>query len=288
MKLYYGVVENNIDEEKLGRAQVRIVGKHTDNRTDSTQQDYMPVADLPWAQTLQSGSVISNESSHFTVPKNGTVVLISFVDEDEQFPIIMGSVPKIPETLPDFTKGFSDPDGVNPTPLSLGVSPVSNYVTGEPVPLPVIAKKVGVEIGVTCVEQTWDEPASEFDPSFPDNVVVQSGDNLLELDNTASKERTNLQHKSGSFEETHPSGLRVTKIKGKEYIIIEGDRNILVKGTSNITAIGCNIESSTEINLKALSKFTIDSDGMLTITAGTATIDIDGMLMVNAAMISLN
>lgn len=288
MKLYYGVVENNVDIEKLGRVQVRIVGKHTDNRIDPTQQDYMPVTDLPWAQTLQSGTIISNESSHFTVPKNGTVVIISFMDEEEQFPIIMGSVPKIPETLPDFTKGFSDPSGENPTSESLGVSPVSNYATGDPTPKAVTEKKLDVEAGVTCVNELWSEPPTTFNPSFPDNLVVQQGDNVLELDGTSLNERVNLQHKSGSFQETHPSGLRVTKIKGKEYIIIEGDRNILVKGKSNITAFGCNIESSTEINLKALTKFTIDVDGMLTITAGTATIDIDGMLMINASMISLN
>jgi hypothetical protein len=287
MKLFYGVVENNIDLEKLGRVQVRIVGKHTDNRTDATAQDYMPVTDLPWAQTLQQGTVMSNESSMFTVPKNGTVVVLSFMDEDEQFPIIMGSVPKIPESLPDFTKGFSDPLMMNPTPTSLGSSPVSNYATGTPTPLSVTRKKV-VEPMVTCVNETWTEPPTTFKPSFPDNLVIQSGDNVIELDDSLLNNRVNIEHSSGTFEETHPTGIRVTKIKGVEYVIVEGNRNILVYGKSNITALAHNMESLTELNLKSLTSLTIDTDGLLTIKAGTAIIDIDGMLMVNASMISLN
>jgi hypothetical protein len=287
MKIYYGVVENNIDSEKLGRVQVRIVGKHTDNRTDPTAQDYMPVTDLPWAQVLQQGTIMSNESSMFTVPKNGTVVVLSFIDEDEQFPIILGSVPKIPETLPDFTKGFSDPTGENPTSASLDVSPVSNYATGEPTPLSVIRKNV-VEPVVTCVNEVWTEPPTTFAPVFPDNLVIQSGDNVIELDDSPLNNRINIEHASGTFEETHPTGLRVTKIRGVEYLIVEGNRNILVKGKSNITALASNVESLTSINLKSLTSFSIDTDGLLTINAGAALINIDGMLMINAAMISLN
>jgi len=288
MKLYYGVVENNIDAENLGRVQVRIVGKHTDNRTDPTAQDYMPVADLPWAQALQQGTVMSNESNLFTVPKNGTVVVLSFIDEDEQIPIILGSVPKIPDTLPDFEKGFSDPSGENPTSASLGVSPVSNYATGEPTPLAVTTKKLGIETSVACVNEIWSEPVTPFNPSFPDNLVMQNGDNVIELDSTPLYERINIQHKSGTFKEIHRSGIQVTKIKGKEYVIIEGDRNILVKGKSNITALASNTESLTELNLKSLTTLTIDTDGLLTITAGVGTIDIDGILTINASMISLN
>jgi hypothetical protein len=281
MKLYYGVVENNADPEKLGRVQVRIVGKHTDNRTDSTAQDYMPVTDLPWAQTLQNGTVMSNESSMFTIPKNGSVVVLSFIDEDEQFPIILGSVPKIPDTLPDFTKGFSDPNQVNPTAASLGVSPVSNYATGTPQPDAVTLKLLDTEVAVPCVDQVWSEPPTVFAPEFPNNMVVQSGQNVLELDDTPLKERVNLQHSSGTFTEVHNSGLRVKKIKGKEFIIVDSDQNILVKGKSNLTVVGgLNMDSTTTIKVKA--------GGDVSIVATTGTINITGLLQVNASLISLN
>lgn len=296
MKLYYGIVENNVDAEMLGRVQVRIVGLHTENRTDATQQDYMPVVDLPWAQTLQAGTVMSNESSAFTVPKNGTAVVVSFVDEEEQFPIILGSVPKIPETLPDFTTGFSDPDGVNPSSESLGVSPVSNYATGTPIPGSVTEKIADVETGVQCVDNVWNEPPTEFAPEYPENLVIQSGEQILELDNSSGKERINLEHDSGTFKEIHPDGTQVTKIQGKEYLIIEGDRNVLIKGGSNITAAGFNADSSTVMNLKAGTSMELESvttlrvatDGTLTIEAATGTISITGLLTITASMISLN
>jgi hypothetical protein len=292
MRLYYGVVENNIDEEMLGRVQVRIVGKHTENRTDPTLPDYMPVTDLPWAQTLQSGTVMSNESSQFSVPKNGSVVVLSYIDDEEQFPIILGSVPKIPDAIPDFSVGFSDPNGEHPTLSSMGVSPVSNYATGFPVPIPVMAKKADAEIAVQCVDRVWNEPESTFDPDYPDNLVIQNGDSVLELDNSSGKERINLQHKSGSFKEIHPDGVQVTKVKGKEYLIVEGDRNLLIKGNSNITVRGLTsgfkVDSLSNIHLKAATSITVDTDGALIINAVTGTINITGMLMVTAGMISLN
>jgi hypothetical protein len=282
MRLYYGVVENNVDDEKLGRVQVRIVGKHTENRLNPLLPDYMPVTDLPWAQTLQSGTVMSNESSQFSIPKNGTVVVLSYIDDEEQFPIILGSVPKIPESIPDFTVGFSDPNAEHPKLTSLGVSPVSNYVTGTPTPIPVIAKKADIEIGVQCVDQIWNEPVTKFDPDYPDNHVIQNGDQVLELDDTSGKERINIQHKSGSFKEIHPDGTQVIKIKGEEYLIVEGDRNILIKGGSNVTVRG-----PAGLNVDA-TKITVATDGTLTINAASGSINITGMLMVTASMISLN
>jgi hypothetical protein len=285
--IYYGVVENNIDEDKLGKVQVRIIGKHTENRTNPLAQDYMPVADLPWAQTLQT-SAISNESSHFTVPAMGAVVIISFIDEEEQIPIVLGCVPKIPSSLPDFTKGFSDPTGQNPSVDSLGTSPISNYASGVPVPGAVTEKIAEVETAVSCVDEVWSEPVTTFDPIYPDNLVIQKGDNVLELDDSLGNERVNLQHKSGTFKEVHTSGLQVTKIKGKEYLIVEGDRNILVKGKSNMTVTGFNAESLSSLNLKAATTISVDATGALTIHAGTGTISIDGMLTITASMISLN
>lgn len=310
MNLHYGVVENAFDPEKLGRVQVRIVGKHTENRIDPTQRDYLPVTDLPWAQTLQVGTTISNESSGFAVPKNGTVVVLSFIDEEEQMPIILGSVPKIPETLPDFTQGFTDPNGENPSIESLGTSPISNYATGNPVPTGVTEKINNVESNVICVDEVWSEPPTPFSPIYPFNQVMQSGLNVFELDSTPGAERINLQHVTGSFKEVHPDGSEVVKIKGEEYLIVEGDRNILIKGGSNITVRGLtsgfNVEATRDVHMKSVAgnvkleaevgaveltsptSIIVDTDGVLTISALSGSIIIDGILLVSASVISLN
>lgn len=300
MNLFYGVVENNWDPEMLGRVQVRIVGKHTANRTDDTQPDYMPVEDLPWAQTMQTGSTISNQGN-FAIPLNGSVVIVSFMDLEEQKPVIMGSVPKIPEALPDFTQGFSDPNGVNPTEESIGVSPISNYATGVPIPQGVENKVNDAEIGVICVDNVWSEPVTPFAPIYPSNLVIQQGEQVFELDATPLAERINFQHIIGSFMEMHPDGTRVTKSKADDYLIIEGDRDILVKGGSNITVrgitTGYNLEASRSIKLKSVAEnieleaplqIKVDTNGLLLISAGTALIDIDGACIINASLITLN
>lgn len=309
MNLFYGIVEQDWDPEQLGRVQVRIVGKHTANRTDPSQPDYMPVEDLPWAQTLQKGTLISNESGMFSVPKNGTCVIISFMDEEEQLPIILGSVAKIPETLPDFTQGFSDPNGINPTEESLGTSPVSGYATGNPVPDGVVNKANDAEVGVVCVDQIWNEPVTPFAPIYPANLVIQSGQQVIELDSTPFAERLNFQHVIGSFMEMHPDGTRVTKSKSDDVLVVEGDRNILVKGGSNVTVRGItsgynlestrdikmksvlggvDIEGKTNIDISAPILINVDTEGILTISAATAIINIDGVCIISASLITLN
>ncbi len=309
MNLYNAIVENDYDPEMLGRVQVRIVGKHTENRTDSTQDDYLPVDDLPWATCLQLGSAISNESNLFAVPKNGTVVIVAFMDAEEQKPIILGTVPKMVGALPDFTEGFSDPNAENPTADSVGYPSISNYATSFPVPEYVINKAGDVETGVTCIGQVWSEPTTTFGPIYPYNLVLQNGDQVLELDATPENERVNLQHTSGTFEETHPDGSQVRKIKGTEYVIVESGQNVLVKGGHNITVqgiTGYNLESLGNVNIESTAEVNIDSELadinltaplMINIAAnGTVNITSDSVININAtgacfvtgSLISLN
>jgi hypothetical protein len=300
MNLFYGVVENNWDPEMLGRVQVRIVGKHTENRADPTLPEYLPVEDLPWAQTMQTGSTISNQGN-FAIPLNGSVVIVSFMDEEEQKPVILGSVPKLPETMPDFTQGFTDPTGVNPTAESIGVSPISNYATGNPPPQGVINKANDAEIGVVCVDNIWNEPVTPFAPVYPSNLVIQQGEQVFELDATPFAERINFQHIIGAFMEIHPDGTRVTKTKSDDVLVVEGDRNILVKGGSNVTvrgiSSGYNLEATRSIKMKSVTEniemeaplqITVDTDGILTINAATALIDVTGACIISASLITLN
>ncbi len=306
MNLYQAVVENDFDAEMIGRVQVRIVGLHTENRTDSTQDDYMPVENLPWATCLQLGSAISNESNFFAVPKNGTVVIVAFMDAEEQKPIILGTVPKMVDALPDFTDGFSDPNAENPTAESVGYPSISNYATSFPAPEYVINKAGDVETGVICIGQIWSEPTTTFGPIYPYNLVLQNGDQVLELDATPGNERVNLQHTSGTFEETHPDGSQVRKIKGTEYVIVEGDQNVLVKGGHNITVQGYNLDSASsvniesttgvnieselaDINLTAPLSINIDANGTVNITSdSTININATGACFVTGSLISLN
>jgi predicted chitinase len=93
MKLYEGCVENRDDPLKLGRCQVRVVGLHTHDK------NILPTADLPWAYPLQSvtSAAISGLGHSPVGLVEGTWVVIMFRDEDEQQPVILGSIGGIPQ-----------------------------------------------------------------------------------------------------------------------------------------------------------------------------------------------
>lgn len=81
-----GVVENNDDPLKLGSVQVRIIGLHSENRSE------VPTESLPWAQVVQS----PNNSSSTAVPRPGDWVFGFFQDgEYAQIPVVVGVYPGI-------------------------------------------------------------------------------------------------------------------------------------------------------------------------------------------------
>lgn len=94
MELYTGVVENRIDPLKLGRCQVRIVGLHTHDKS------ILPTADLPWAYPLQpiTSAAMSGIGSSPIGPVEGTWVVVCFRDDEQQLPIMIGTVGGIPDS----------------------------------------------------------------------------------------------------------------------------------------------------------------------------------------------
>ena len=105
---FTGVVEDRKDPELLGRVRVRCVGYHTDNVTE------LPTPELPWAHVMHP---VTDPSMHgmgntpsFLV--EGTWVVGFFRDaEDKQQPVILGSLPGIPNAPADYRYGFNDPRG---------------------------------------------------------------------------------------------------------------------------------------------------------------------------------
>ena len=105
---FTGVVEDRNDPSKLGRVRVRCLGLHTESLID------LPTADLPWAHVMHpttdpSMQGLGNTPSFLV---EGSWVIGFFLDAvEKQQPLIMGSLPGIPQRGADNTKGFNDPRG---------------------------------------------------------------------------------------------------------------------------------------------------------------------------------
>ena len=94
----------------------------------------------------------------------------------------------------------------------------------------------------------WEEPnpkglTSNIDPYisgvYPYNHVVETeSGHIMEIDDSPGAERLYRQHRTGTFEELHANGDRVTKIIGDNYEIVIGRENIVIKGSQNITVEG--------------------------------------------------
>ena len=107
---WQGVVEDRYDPLYLGRCRIRILGWHTEDKTD------MPTESLPWAYPVQP--IISAAQTGVgispTGPVEGTWVVGFYRDgEQAQEPVFFGTLGGIPsldsKILPD--KGFADPRG---------------------------------------------------------------------------------------------------------------------------------------------------------------------------------
>lgn len=94
---YIGVVESRHgDPFKIGRCKVRVFGIHTEDKTE------LPTKDLPWAYPLSqiTSASISGIGIAATGLLNGSWVLITFLDEYKQKPIILGSLGGVPVSEP--------------------------------------------------------------------------------------------------------------------------------------------------------------------------------------------
>ena len=95
MTIRVGCVENRLDPLQLGRCQVRIVGLHNPDKS------VLKTADLPWAYPVQgiTSAAISGIGSAPVGPVEGTWVTIDFFDEEEQQPVITGTIGGIPQSF---------------------------------------------------------------------------------------------------------------------------------------------------------------------------------------------
>ena len=267
---FTGVVENRNDPAKLGRVQVRCIGYHTEDLLE------IPSADLPWAHVMHpvtdpSMQGLGNSPSFLT---EGTWVVGFFRDaQEKQQPVIMGSLPGVPASAADTSKGFNDPNGKYPGTIShsghtTGESDVSRLARGsdaENHDSLITRRGFRTELIDTATKphldkvstQTSAEKRSTFNEPHPRGVAdtgtatgqypfnhvheSESG-HIQEIDDTPGGERLHRQHKSGTYEEIVADGTKTVKVVGSNYELIAGSSNIYIEGDVNLTIDGTKRE----------------------------------------------
>ena len=265
---FTGVVENRNDPAKLGRVQVRCLGYHTQDLND------IPSKDLPWAHVMMpvtdpSMQGLGNSPSFLT---EGTWVVGFFRDAmEKQQPVIMGSLPGVPASVADKTKGFNDPNGKYPGTIThsnhtIEESDVSRLAQGQTSEthlslqnrrankwekIPTATKPNLSTVSTTSKAETL-STFSEPDPkglkvdtspytssNYPYNHVHESeSGHISEIDDTPGGERLYRQHKSGTYEEIVADGTKTVKVFGDNYELTAGANNVFVKGNINLTCSG--------------------------------------------------
>lgn len=107
---WFGFVEDINDPEKIGRLRVRVVGVHSEDRTE------VPTDMLPWwhvCMPLTSASISGIGSSPIGVLP-GTCVAGIFVDDSKQQGLVWFSIPGKRSAYRNKSYGFNDPNNIYP------------------------------------------------------------------------------------------------------------------------------------------------------------------------------
>ena len=252
---FVGVVEDRQDPQKLGRVRVRCLGYHTEIHED------LKTEDLPWAHPMNpiTSATISGIGQTPLGPVEGTWVVGFFQDgADAQTPIVMGTLPGVPSSLPtkDGPKGFQDRLNANYPKYENEPDTNRLAVNNEENPHPtLILRKADrdLAVGVANTDATtvvddvvnaddgtfWNEPETTYAAEYPYNHVMETeGGHLREYDDTVDAKRIHERHASGTGYEIFNDGTKVTRVKKDNYTITTNDDYCHIQGTARHTIDG--------------------------------------------------
>jgi hypothetical protein len=118
-------------------------------------------------------------------------------------------------------------------------------------------------INTPPTDNLWTEPESAANidngPVYPyNNATVTESGHKLEMDDTPSRERVRLSHRTGTFIEMHPNGDEVHKVFGDGYEITIKNKNVLIKGSCNIQVDGnCNMNVLKDMNVQVAGDYNL-------------------------------
>ena len=257
---FVGVVEDRQDPKTLGRLRVRCLGYHTEDLVK------LPTADLPWAHVMNpiTSATVSGLGQTPLGAVEGSWVVGFFQDgSDAQQPIIIGTLPGVPSTLPDTDskKGFQDAvNGVYP---KYKEETDVNRLAVNDADLPHSTLTIRKEDRTTSIGRAdfdpvdlqranttakviegddgtnFSEPETPYASEYPHNHVYESeGGHVREMDDTPGAERIHERHANGTGYEIHPNGDKVTRVKKDNYDLTYGQQFTHIRGNQSTTVNG--------------------------------------------------
>lgn len=297
---WVGIVEKINDPLKLGRCRVRCVGWHTDNKS------LLPSDSLPWAQ-----SALPSNNVNTYPPREGDMVFGFFTDgENAQDPVILGVLPGIPLVAANYQQGFNDArtsaeltasprtpasktystdgTGIKITEKSAAESnprildePTTSRLArnDENMSKTFVQERKDNVVTVAGVNSSWTEPTTKYAAKYPYNRATETeSGHIMEFDDTLGKERIQIAHRNGTFQEMFPDGDKVEKITKDNYQIIMGNDRVYIMGKCQIT-----VQGDAEVYVKKSAYVKVDENitatvgGNLTGTvSGKATLTVSG------------
>jgi hypothetical protein len=248
---FLGKVEDRDDPKKIGRVRVRIYNVHPFTNEGKPDTVSVPTKHLPWAtpvSSVMSAGIISDKINDgvgisATGLMVGSTVFGFFADgNDCQIPVIMGSLAGLfgKDELSELPKSAIQENSVGALKNSKRIKPIQSF-PGEPI--------------------------SSYAAKYPYNKVMRTeSGHLIEIDDTPSKERIHIMHKTGTYVEVDMSGDVILKSTRNKYDITTSNNSVYVGGNVNMYVKG----------------------DMTTHVSGSYTLNVDGGIVINGSTINLN
>ena len=256
MELYYGVVEDRVDPQQLGRVKVRVAGIHTQNKQE------IPTDDLPWSMVM-TPTTSPSASGVGTTPYlvEGGWVVVTFMDPMKQQMLVMGTLPGVPVEYRTSSVGFTSQVGAFPRETDVNDMPALSRPGGAETHPSFVNRARSAMSGIvqaapcrtttvtpdSTEEGYYDRPEiTESTPAetrannmYPLNYVEEyEGGHVVEYGNTPGEERFSYTHPTGAYQEFDGAGGLSTKSMGPHYEWSHNNRNMVIMGDCNITVYG--------------------------------------------------
>lgn len=243
-KIYFGIVENNIDTYKMARVQARIIGIHTEEINQSKNSG-IPTEHLPWIWPIFP--ITSSSTSGigtWSIPVNSSIIVCFPLDEEFQRWAYIGTIPSFPREMANNKIGFNDPNEKFPLEERINEPDTNRLFRNDNIEKSIIHIKNGEQIQniyTASLEipgndlnnfttpivnnDSFNEPKENYAATYPDNIVFESNPkefkngHIIEIDDTENNERIHIWHKTGTSISIRNEGEKIEKIINDNVII---------------------------------------------------------------------